>query len=181
VHALPPSKTQSHHRDVAHIVHEQWILGDLEGLLPMRLQAKGTPDAADSCLRHPHFARNGRGAPVPGALRQDSRVLATTASTRASSMVRGAPGRGASTKPSSRCSTKRARLGDRLLRHALTCGYRPVVGAVSTRQHDARAQRQCLGALFAAASVPQAARARSRSTPIAPSVSPASPPRRIHT
>ncbi len=38
-----------------------------------------------------------------------SNVLAITASMRVSSMLRGAPGRGASSRPSSRCSTKRAR------------------------------------------------------------------------
>ena len=38
-----------------------------------------------------------------------SNVLAITASTRASSIERGAPGRGASRRPSRRCSTKRAR------------------------------------------------------------------------
>jgi hypothetical protein len=41
-----------------------------------------------------------------------SSVLAITASTRASSIVRGAPGRGASSSPSSRCSTNRARYFD---------------------------------------------------------------------
>ena len=57
--------------DMAHLLDEQGIAGELEGLLPVRLQAEGAPDARAGRLRYVHLARDGA---------------------RASSMLRGAPG-----------------------------------------------------------------------------------------
>jgi hypothetical protein len=39
--------------DIAHLLDEQRVARELEGLAPMRLQAKGPPDPADGALTHP--------------------------------------------------------------------------------------------------------------------------------
>ncbi|MGF6851352.1 hypothetical protein OKW29_000238 [Paraburkholderia sp. CI3] len=55
--------------DIAHLVDEKWISGELEGLLPMRLQSEGTPDPRHGCLRHPRLAGHCARAPVSRARR----------------------------------------------------------------------------------------------------------------
>jgi len=43
--------------DVAHLIDEHRIAGELERLLPMQLQAEGSPDARNGGLLQPAFAR----------------------------------------------------------------------------------------------------------------------------
>ena len=96
--------------DVAHLVHEHRVGGQLEGLLAVRLQAKRPPDARHGRLRHSPASRAMmRVLQCVAPSGTDSSVLAITASTCASTIVRGAPVRGASSRPASRCSTYRAR------------------------------------------------------------------------
>ena len=42
--------------DVADLLHEQWVGGELEGLGAMRLQAEGAPDPRDRGLGEPGLA-----------------------------------------------------------------------------------------------------------------------------
>ena len=73
-----------------------------------------------------------------------SSVLAITASMRASSIVRGAPGRGASSSPSRRYSTKRARHFDTFAASPAVVLRRLVVDALGAGQHNTRTQCQRL-------------------------------------
>src|SRR5471030_3281757 len=95
--------------DVTRLGNELRIGRQLEGFLTMRLQAKRAPDPTHRRLRQTTFTRHGARAPMCRFGRLFFQCLGMSASTRASSMVRGAPGRGASSSPSSRCLRKRAR------------------------------------------------------------------------
>jgi hypothetical protein len=78
----------------------------------MRLQSEGAPDARQretAVCDKPASRAMVRVLQCVAASGTLSSVLAITASTRASPIVRGAPGRGASSRPSSRCCTNRAR------------------------------------------------------------------------
>src|SRR5262249_12095081 len=55
--------------DVAHLVDEQRVGRELERLLPMRLQAEGTPGTTDRALRQPEFGSQQARAPMPGFTR----------------------------------------------------------------------------------------------------------------
>src|SRR2546427_8068475 len=55
--------------NIAHLLHEEWVLRVLEGFGPMRLQAEGAPDAADRALAQPTACRHRPGAPVRGLAR----------------------------------------------------------------------------------------------------------------
>lgn len=50
--------------DVANLVNEQRIARELEGFLPMRLQAKGSPDSRHRSLRKTHFPSHRARTPV---------------------------------------------------------------------------------------------------------------------
>src|SRR6476469_5258210 len=52
--------------DVAHLLDEGWVRGELEGLRPVRPQSKSTPDARHRGLAHAGAARHGACAPVRG-------------------------------------------------------------------------------------------------------------------
>ena len=82
--------------DVAHLLDEQRVVGELEGLGAMRLQAEGPPDAlhargGDAALRA--IDRELQWVASCGVV---SSVATITASTLASSILRGTPGRGSS-------------------------------------------------------------------------------------
>jgi hypothetical protein len=54
--------------DVTHLLDEQWVAGEIEGLLPVRLQPEGAPDSRHSGLRQAGLARHRARAPVRGSL-----------------------------------------------------------------------------------------------------------------
>ena len=95
--------------DVAHLVDEQRIGGELEGLNPMRLQPEGAPSAANRALRYPQLGGQQPRTPMarlawPLIERGrdqllDSRVIEFA----------WRPGRGSSSSPSRRCSKNRRR------------------------------------------------------------------------
>ena len=96
--------------DVADLVDELRVLGELPGLLAVRLQPERPPDPQHRRLRQPDLARPSSAstsASRPWAC--VSSVLTITSSTCSSVIVRGRPGRGSSISPSSRCSANRAR------------------------------------------------------------------------
>jgi hypothetical protein len=65
----PNRRIQVQPHDVAHLLDKQWVGGELEGLLAVGLQTKGTPNPSDRRLRHAHFAGHVARAPVRGVLR----------------------------------------------------------------------------------------------------------------
>jgi hypothetical protein len=46
----PVGRVQIQAHDVAHLVDEEWIAAELEGLCPVRSEREGAPDAADRRL-----------------------------------------------------------------------------------------------------------------------------------
>src|SRR5207249_2840226 len=104
-----PSLSRSVHiepDDVAHLLDEQRVFGQLEGLRPMGLERERPPDSTDRALVHAGPIDQGAGAPMGGTDRVLSRVSVTTPSTSASVILRGAPVRGSSRSPSRRRSQK---------------------------------------------------------------------------
>ena len=111
--------------DVAHLLDEERIGGELEGLGTMRLQTKGvarcaSPRVCDSPLALAIM----RLLQCVAARGFSCSVLAITRSTCASLMVRGAPGRGSSSSPSSRRATKRPRHLPTVC--VVTCSWRAI-------------------------------------------------------
>ena len=95
--------------NVAHLIDEQRVRGQLEGLDAMRLQAEGTPDATDARSRDATVSAMLRVLQCVAPRGWLSSVCTMTLSTFASSIVRGAPGRNSSSNPSTPRSTKRRR------------------------------------------------------------------------
>jgi hypothetical protein len=108
-HQGPVRRVEIQPHDVAHLVDEQRIGGELEGLPAVRLQSKRAPHAAHRALGQPEPARRRACAPVRGITRQRIEGRAMRRSIFASPIRRGAPGRGSSSRPSRRRSTKRLR------------------------------------------------------------------------
>ena len=111
----------------------------------MRLQTKGTPDAADGCLRHPGFAGHRARTPVRSALGLGLQGLGDHGVHPC--IVNGArrpwPGsiqQAVEPMLDKACSP----LGHRLLGHALARGHRIVGFPCATGQHNARSQCKCL-------------------------------------
>ena len=95
--------------DVADLVDEQRVGRELEGLATVRLQAEGSPDPTHRALRDVQlFAEQSR-APVMASRGRSLSVVAINCSIFASPCLRGAPGRGSSSRPSSRRSKNRLR------------------------------------------------------------------------
>jgi hypothetical protein len=95
--------------DIAHLVDKQRIAGQLERFLPVRLQAKARQMRVTAVCESAISRAIVRVLQCVALAGTDSSVLAMTASTCASAIVRGAPVRGASSKPSRRSVTNRAR------------------------------------------------------------------------
>ena len=89
--------------DVPDLLDEERVGRELERLAQVRLEAERPPDPDDGRLGQAEVAGQRAGTPV-GRVRRawTSRVRVTAASTCASVIVRGAPGRGSSASPSSR-------------------------------------------------------------------------------
>ena len=88
--------------DVVDLVHEQRVLGELEGVLAVRLQPERPPDPRHRRLREPDLLAIERVDQCVASFGALSSVLVITASTCSSVIVRGRPGRGSSVSPSSR-------------------------------------------------------------------------------
>ena len=152
--------------DVADLVDELRVGGQLEVLDPMRLEPERPPDPGHRGLGHPASPWPSTGStsasPSGGVL---SSVVTIDRSTSSSVIVRGSPGRGSSASPSSRLADEpgpplahRRRAapqlgGDVLVRLALRGG-----------QHDPAPQRQRLRALRASRPPPSVSRSSSLST-----------------
>ena len=94
--------------DIAHLLDEQGIAGQLEGLDTVRLEGEGLPDATDRCRAEPARPGHRARAPMLASWGIDSSVIVTTRSTSASLILRGAPGLVSSSRPSQRAATNRA-------------------------------------------------------------------------
>lgn len=68
-HHAHQRRTQAQPDNVAHLVHEHWVRGELDRLLPVRLQPEGVPDAQDGVLNHALLAGHQPSAPLRGASR----------------------------------------------------------------------------------------------------------------
>ena len=94
--------------DVAHLLNEQRIAGELEGLGAVRLQSESAPNSAHCRLIQSASLGQRTGAPVGRILGLDSKVNVSTCSTSSSRICRGAPGRASSSNPSQpRCRNRR--------------------------------------------------------------------------
>ena len=113
--------------DVAHLVDKQRVSRQLEGLDAVRLQSKGPPDAPRLEVEMPLCRAMLRVLQCVAPAGRLSSVCTMTFSTLASSIGRGAPGRGSSSSPSRSRSTKRRRTQPLL-------PMRP--GQVERRSHD---------------------------------------------
>ena len=95
--------------DVADLLDEVGVGGELEGLAEVGLEAEGPPDAADGRLRQPDGLGHVAGAPVGGGLGLLLQGLGDDPlDHRVGDRPRGA-GRGSSARPSSRSARKRFR------------------------------------------------------------------------
>ena len=97
--------------DVAHLLDEQRVLGQLPMLDAMRLQPERPPDPRDRRLAsdRPRSAIWRVDQCVPPSGGAVSSVLTITSSTCSSLIFRGRPGRGSSSSPSSRARANRPR------------------------------------------------------------------------
>ena len=139
-------QVQSH--DVAHLLHEQRVGRELEGLGPMRLEREGPPNPVDT--RGPDPARLGHGphAPLGGVARgtlqrlHDDRFdLGVTES------PRGAGARLVEQPVESPLHETRPPLADRLMGHAQVLSDDHVGAPRRAPQNDLRAERQPLRGL----------------------------------
>ena len=111
--------------DVADLVHEQRIAGELEGLRAVRLHAEGRPYPPDRRVRQPALRAIERSDQWVASAGVVSSVRSMTAATFSSESVRGRPGRGSSDSPSMRSFRKRRR-------HLPTvCSCTPISGATA--------------------------------------------------
>ena len=111
--------------DVADLVDEQRVFGQLERLAAMRVQPEGAPDAADGRLAESVRAAIARVLQCVASRGVRSSVRTITRSTSASVILRGAPGRGSSSNPGNRFRTKRCR------QRPTVCRVTPAVAAIS--------------------------------------------------
>ena len=97
--------------NVADLVDEERVLGELEGLCAMRLKRKGPPDSADRTLAQTTALGQRSRAPVRRVLgeRLQGQCQVKARSTSSSLTLRGAPGRGSSVHPSRPLSRYRRR------------------------------------------------------------------------
>lgn len=95
--------------DVAYLVHEVRVGGELEAFGAMWRQREGTPDARDRGLAQSQMGCQQARRPMRGAVGHGSSVAVITASTCVSRIVRGAPEREASSRPGRPCWAKRLR------------------------------------------------------------------------
>ena len=102
--------------DVADLVDEQRVLGQLPRLGAVRLQPERTPDPGDRGLVEPDLGGHRPRRPMPGVPRTALQRLVITSSTLASVILRGCPGRASSNRPSSPNSTNRPRHNATVLR-----------------------------------------------------------------
>ncbi|CAB3775311.1 hypothetical protein LMG29542_08693 [Paraburkholderia humisilvae] len=126
--------------DIAHLVDEKWISGELEGLLPMRLQSEGTPDP-----RHSHLAGHCSRAPVSRAHGHgferacDDRIHLCVPD-----RPRCAGARCIGQPVHAVTDEARTPLRNRMRVDALSCRDRVVVEALGASQHNTRSQGKCL-------------------------------------
>jgi hypothetical protein len=102
-------RVQVEPNDVAHLVDEKRVLGQLPGLPAVGLQPEGAPHAVHRRLLRPTSRAIERVDQCVASVGVVSSVLTITSSTRSSVTARGRPGRGSSTSPSRRCSANRER------------------------------------------------------------------------
>jgi len=95
--------------DITHLVDELRIFRLFERFSSVWLKAKCVPDAMNRVLSHAGCHRHAAGAPVRSFFGFVSRVGTRTSSTCSSVILRGAPGRGSSIRPSRRVSIKHRR------------------------------------------------------------------------
>src|SRR5450432_401097 len=137
--------------NVAHLVDEQRIGGELEGLFPMRLQTKGAPDAADGTLRKPQVRRQRSTAPVRGSVRPlRQRGRNQTLDLSITDLTRRAWPRLVQQPIEPLRDETTAPLADRLWRRANPLRDFAVRQFLRTRKDDARTKRQRLRGLVAA-------------------------------
>ena len=109
-HQRPLGRVEVEPDDVADLVDEQRVLGQLPGILFVRGQPERPPDPRDRRLRQPQVRGHRPRRPVRGVLAARSpRWPVISFSIWASPTIRGRPGRGSSTSPSRRCSANRLR------------------------------------------------------------------------
>ena len=101
--------TQIQPDDIPHLVNEQRVLREFEGLEPVRRQREGLPDAGHGGLAQGALLRQAPRGPMRASRGVDSMVVVKACSTSASVIFRGTPGRGSSSSPSRRRARKRPR------------------------------------------------------------------------
>jgi hypothetical protein len=99
--------------DVAHFLDEQWVLGESEGLRPMRLQGEGPPDSAYRALAPTRLTGHRASAPMGGGgrrtLQRESDYPRDVRVAYFRGAPGGAPGRGSSSRPSTPLAANRPR------------------------------------------------------------------------
>ncbi len=136
--------------DVTHLVHEQRVGGELEGLLPVGLQPKSAPDARHRALRHAKLSRDEAGAPVRGTLRHALQRLGHHCiHPRVIDRARGARAWGIEQPIEPVLDESCPPLRHGLLSDAVASRHSLVVRALRAGQHDARTQGQRLRRLAA--------------------------------
>ena len=109
-HDGPLGRVQIQADDVADLGDELRVPGQLERLRAVRLQPERLPDPVHRRLVEPDLRCHRPRRPMRRVLRRRTpSVLVITSSTFASLIVRGCPGRGSSTSPSSRSASNRRR------------------------------------------------------------------------
>ena len=146
-HERPFRQGQGEPDDVANLLHEQRIGRGLERLAAMWLQPEGTPETVDGAWPTALAIERSDQCMAPGGVVSSvSRMVSAIAS---SPILRGVPGLGSSSKPSSRCAAKRRRHLPTVLASAPTSTQMALV--LQPRrggQHDARPTRHCLAGLL---------------------------------
>jgi hypothetical protein len=95
--------------DIDDLVHEQRVAGQLEPIIEMGLQLELPPDPPDRGLGQPDLSTIDLRDQCVVFFGAPFRVAVITSSTVSSRIDGGRPGRGSSTKPSSRLATNRRR------------------------------------------------------------------------
>ncbi len=141
--AIRRIEVQPHH--IAHLLNEQRVGGELEGLGAVRLQAQGVPDAHHRALRQSRGLGHHPAAPVRGLPRLLVQRLGDHAlDLTIADGVRGSRSRLIEQTVQSRALEASAPLADRLRRHPQLPADLPVGAIVLAGQHDARPQRERL-------------------------------------
>ncbi len=133
--------------DVADLLDEEGIGGELEVLLPVGLDAERAPDALDRGLRHPGGLGHGAAGPVRGAAGGTARERLLQQPHEGVIRDGARPARPAFVVQAHEALGAEALAPptDRLAADADPLGHRRVVQALGTQQHDAGAAHQARG------------------------------------